>query len=38
VFGNLAGLQMNEGERVRWYLFALGSEQDLHTAHWHGLR
>ena len=38
VFGNLPGLQMNEGERVRWYLFALGSEQDLHTAHWHGLR
>jgi hypothetical protein len=29
---------MNEGERVRWYLFGLGSEQDLHTAHWHGLR
>ena len=38
VFGNLAGLEMNEGERVRWYLFALGSEQDMHTAHWHGLR
>ena len=29
---------MNEGERVRWYLFALGSEQDFHTAHWHGMR
>jgi hephaestin len=29
---------MNEGERVRWYLFGLGSENDLHTAHWHGLR
>jgi hypothetical protein len=38
VFGNLPGLEMNEGERVRWYLFALGSEQDLHSAHWHGLR
>jgi hypothetical protein len=38
VFGNLTGLEMNEGERVRWYLFALGSEQDFHTAHWHGLR
>jgi hypothetical protein len=38
VFGNLDGLEMNEGERVRWYLFALGSEQDFHTAHWHGLR
>jgi FtsP/CotA-like multicopper oxidase with cupredoxin domain len=38
VFGNLPGLEMNEGERVRWYLFALGSERDFHTAHWHGLR
>ena len=38
VFGNLPGLEMNEGERVRWYVFGLGSEQDFHTAHWHGLR
>ena len=38
IFGNLDGLEMIEGERVRWYLFALGSERDLHTAHWHGLR
>ncbi|MES2693410.1 MAG: multicopper oxidase domain-containing protein [Verrucomicrobiota bacterium] len=38
VFGNLSGLAMNEGERTRWYLFALGSERDFHTAHWHGLR
>ncbi|MDB6138149.1 MAG: Multicopper oxidase type 2 [Verrucomicrobiaceae bacterium] len=37
-FGNLSGLEMNEGERVRWYLLALGSEQDFHTAHWHGMR
>ncbi len=38
VFGNLPGLEMNAGERVRWYLFSLGSEKDFHTAHWHGLR
>ena len=38
VFGNLGGLEMNEGERVRWYLFGLGSEKDFHTAHWHGQR
>jgi hypothetical protein len=38
VFGNLPGLEMNEGDRTRWYLFALGSEEDFHTAHWHGLR
>lgn len=37
-YGNLPGLEMNEGERVRWYLFGLGSEDDFHTAHWHGLR
>ena len=37
MYGNLAGLDMNEGERVRWYLFGLGSEKDFHTAHWHGL-
>jgi hypothetical protein len=38
IYGNLRGLEMNEGERVRWYLFGLGSESDLHTPHWHGLR
>src|SRR5262249_15234589 len=38
IFGNLPGLEMNAGERVRWYLFGLGSEEDFHTAHWHGLR
>jgi len=38
IYGNLHGYEMNEGERVRWYLFALGSENDLHTPHWHGLR
>ena len=38
IYGNLSGFEMNEGERVRWYLFALGSESDLHTPHWHGLR
>ncbi|WP_162145302.1 multicopper oxidase domain-containing protein [Chthoniobacter flavus] len=37
-FGNLAGLEMNQGEHVRWYLFGLGSEKDFHTAHWHGER
>jgi manganese oxidase len=38
IFGNLPGLEMNEGERVRWYVFGLGSELDLHSPHWHGLR
>ena len=38
IYGNLQGLDMNEGERVRWYLFGLGSESDFHSPHWHGLR
>jgi FtsP/CotA-like multicopper oxidase with cupredoxin domain len=38
IYGNAPGLEMNQGERVRWYLFGLGSEGDFHTAHWHGVR
>ena len=36
IFGNLPGLVMKQGEKVRWYLLGMGNEQDLHTAHWHG--
>jgi Multicopper oxidase len=36
IFGNLPGLVMKRGERVRWYLLGMGSEKDIHTAHWHG--
>jgi manganese oxidase len=36
VFGNLPGLDMATGQRVRWYLMGMGSEVDLHTPHWHG--
>lgn len=36
LFGNLDGLTMRRGERVRWYLIGLGNETDIHTAHWHG--
>ena len=36
VFGHLPGLDMRVCERVRWYVLALGSEDDLHTPHWHG--
>jgi len=36
VFGNLPGLVMKKGERVRWYLMGMGNEKDLHTPHWHG--
>ncbi len=36
IFGNLRGLTMKQGEKVRWHVFAMGSEVDLHTPHWHG--
>lgn len=36
IFANMPGLEMKKGQRVRWYLVAMGSEVDLHTAHWHG--
>jgi hypothetical protein len=36
IYGNLQGLVMREGERVRWHVMAMGSESDLHTPHWHG--
>ncbi|HEU4683960.1 MAG TPA: multicopper oxidase domain-containing protein [Nitrospira sp.] len=36
IFGNLRGLKMRNGERVRWYVLGMGNEQDLHTVHWHG--
>jgi FtsP/CotA-like multicopper oxidase with cupredoxin domain len=36
VYGNLPGLTMRSGERVRWYEHAYGTEVDLHTPHWHG--
>jgi len=35
LYGNLPGLTMKRGERVRWYLMAMGSERDVHTPHWH---
>jgi FtsP/CotA-like multicopper oxidase with cupredoxin domain len=36
VYGNVPGLTMKPGEKVRWYVLALGTEVDLHTPHWHG--
>jgi hephaestin len=35
-YGNLPGLTMRVGQRVRWYLIGQGTEVDLHTPHWHG--
>jgi manganese oxidase len=36
IFGNLRGLEMNNRDKVRWYLLGMGNEVDLHTPHWHG--
>jgi FtsP/CotA-like multicopper oxidase with cupredoxin domain len=38
LYGNqpLAPMTVHLGERVRWYLMAMGTEVDLHTPHWHG--
>ena len=36
LFANLPGLDMHVGEHVRWYVIGLGSDNDLHTPHWHG--
>lgn len=35
-FANLTGIEMNVGDRVRWYVLSLGNEVDNHTVHWHG--
>ncbi len=36
IWGNLPGLTMEQGERVRWYVMASTNEADFHTPHWHG--
>jgi FtsP/CotA-like multicopper oxidase with cupredoxin domain len=36
IYGNLPGLIIKKGARVRWYLMGMGSEMDIHTPHWHG--
>ena len=36
LYGNIPMMRMHLRERVRWYIFGLGNEVDLHTPHWHG--
>ncbi|HZU33493.1 MAG TPA: multicopper oxidase domain-containing protein [Candidatus Angelobacter sp.] len=38
IFGNLPGLNIELGSKVRWHVFAMGNERDIHTAHWHGVK
>jgi hypothetical protein len=35
MYGNNVNF-MCRGDKVRWYVFAFGTEVDMHTAHWHG--
>jgi FtsP/CotA-like multicopper oxidase with cupredoxin domain len=36
VFGNQPVVKLQRGQHVRWYVFDMGTEVDLHTPHWHG--
>lgn len=36
IFGNMQGLEVQQNDRVRWHLIGMGTEIDMHTAHWHG--
>ncbi len=36
IFGNLPGLTMTQGERVRWYVMSSTHFNDTHSPHWHG--
>jgi len=36
VYGDLPGLTMAEGDKVRWHVLSMGTEIDIHTPHWHG--
>ncbi|KAJ8418900.1 hypothetical protein AAFF_G00003990 [Aldrovandia affinis] len=35
IYGNVQGLTMHTGDKVYWYLMAMGNEVDMHTAHFH---
>ncbi|XP_036596320.1 hephaestin [Trichosurus vulpecula] len=35
LYANLRGLTMYQGERVGWYMLAMGQDIDLHTVHFH---
>lgn len=36
MYGNLPGLEMCEGDRVRWHLLGLGTDVDMHGVHFEG--
>lgn len=36
MYGYLPNLTMCAGDKVKWYLFSLGNEADIHSAYFHG--
>ncbi|XP_069474464.1 ceruloplasmin [Ambystoma mexicanum] len=36
MYGNLPGLTMQSGNTIKWHLFGMGSEVDIHSAYFHG--
>jgi FtsP/CotA-like multicopper oxidase with cupredoxin domain len=36
IYGNLKGLVFSVNEHSAWYVFGLGSVEDIHTVHYHG--
>ncbi|KAG8580846.1 hypothetical protein GDO81_007441 [Engystomops pustulosus] len=36
LFGNLPGLSMCDNTKVKWYMFGMGNEVDIHSAYFHG--
>ncbi|KAM4772613.1 ceruloplasmin [Rhinophrynus dorsalis] len=36
MYGNLPGLSMCDEKEVRWYMFGMGNEVDIHSAYFHG--
>ncbi len=36
MYGNLPGLEMNKGSKVRWHLMGLGTEMDMHGIYFQG--
>ena len=36
IYNNVQGLTMSKLSNVAWYVLALGGEDDMHTAHFHG--
>ncbi|XP_075057997.1 ceruloplasmin [Mixophyes fleayi] len=36
MYGNLPGLSMCDNTKVKWYMFGMGNEVDIHSAYFHG--